>query len=52
MQREDHTAGARAGGGRASQIAKSAGEAGARAFALDSQSHRQAGIERMPDGGP
>jgi hypothetical protein len=52
MQREYHTAGTSAGGGRPSQLVKSAGQAGAQAFALHSGSHRQARIERMPEGGP
>jgi len=52
MQREDHAAGARAGGGGPSQVAKSAGEAGARAFALDRESDLKARVEGMPDGGP
>jgi hypothetical protein len=51
VQREDHTAGAGTGGGGPSQVAKGAGKAGARAFALHRESHRQSGIERMPDGG-
>jgi len=51
MQREDHAAGARPGGGRPSQVAKRAGEAGARTFALNRESDLKARVERMPDGG-
>jgi hypothetical protein len=40
MQREYHAADAGAGCGRPSQLAQSAGQAGARAFALDGESHR------------
>jgi hypothetical protein len=52
MQGEYHSADARASRSRPSQLVKSAGQADARAFAPGGESHRQAGIERMPNGGP